>query len=84
MRVPVPDGSVVDLVAELKRPVTIEEINAAFAAAANQGLKGLLEYTEDEIVSSDVLGNSALGDIRCQVDHGDGGLDGEGDCVVRQ
>jgi glyceraldehyde 3-phosphate dehydrogenase len=57
MRVPVPDGSVVDLVVELKKAATIEEINAAFAEAARKDLKGVLEYTEDEVVSSDIIGN---------------------------
>ena len=59
MRVPVPDGSVVDLVCELKKKVTKEEVNAAFAAAAKKELKGILEYTEDPIVSSDVVGQPA-------------------------
>ena len=57
MRVPVPDGSVVDLVAILKKKVTVESVNAAFAAAAKKELKGVLEYTEDPIVSSDIVGN---------------------------
>ncbi|MDQ7779216.1 MAG: type I glyceraldehyde-3-phosphate dehydrogenase [Planctomycetota bacterium] len=57
LRVPVPDGSVVDFVAELKRSVTIDEINKAVKAAADGALKGVLEYTEDPIVSSDVIGN---------------------------
>ncbi len=57
MRVPVPDGSIVDLVAELKRNVTPEEVNAAFKRAASGKLKGILQYTEDEIVSVDVIGN---------------------------
>ena len=59
MRVPVPDGSVVDLVATLRKGTTIEEINDAFAKAAGKGLKGILEYCPDPIVSSDVIGNAA-------------------------
>jgi glyceraldehyde 3-phosphate dehydrogenase len=60
MRVPVTDGSVVDLVAELKRKATKGEVNAAFRAAAEKGpLKGYLEYTEDPIVSADIVGNKA-------------------------
>ncbi len=59
MRVPTPDGSVVDLVAELSREVTKEEINAAMKAAANGRMKGFLEYTEDPIVSIDVVHNPA-------------------------
>ena len=59
MRVPVPDGSVVDLVLELGREATVEEINSAIKAKADKGaLAGILEYTEDPIVSSDVIGSS--------------------------
>ena len=58
MRVPVPDGSVVDLVAQVKKKVTVEEVNAALAAAAKKGpLKGILQYSEDPLVSSDIIGN---------------------------
>ncbi|MCH0562695.1 MULTISPECIES: type I glyceraldehyde-3-phosphate dehydrogenase [unclassified Streptomyces] len=55
MRVPVPTGSVTDLVIELGREVTKEEVNAAFQKAAEGELKGILEYTEDPIVSSDIV-----------------------------
>jgi glyceraldehyde 3-phosphate dehydrogenase len=55
MRVPVPTGSVTDLVLELGREVTKEEVNAAFQKAAEGELKGILEYTEDPIVSSDIV-----------------------------
>ena len=58
-RVPVADGSIVDLTALVKKDVTAEEVNAAMKAAAEGGLKGFLEYTEDPIVSSDVIGNPA-------------------------
>ena len=58
MRVPVSDGSVVDLVAELKVAVTADEINAAMKEAADGPMKGILQYTEDPIVSCDVVGNS--------------------------
>ncbi len=60
MRVPVPDGSVTDLVANLRREVTIEEVNAAYSTAASSGpLAGKLVYTEDPIVSSDIVGSPA-------------------------
>ena len=61
MRVPVPDGSVTDLVATLKREVTVEEVNAAFKAASESGplSGGKLVYTEDPIVSSDIVGSPA-------------------------
>jgi len=58
MRVPTADGSIVDLVAELKTSATKEEINAAMKTAAQGPMKGFLEYTEDPIVSVDVVGNS--------------------------
>jgi len=57
LRVPVIDGSVVDLVAELKKEVTIEEINAAVKKAAEGELKGILQYCDEPIVSSDVIKN---------------------------
>ncbi|MDR0790366.1 MAG: type I glyceraldehyde-3-phosphate dehydrogenase [Bacteroidales bacterium] len=57
MRVPTPDGSVVDLTAELAREVTKEEINAAMKEASETYLKGILEYVEDPIVSCDIIGN---------------------------
>ncbi len=57
MRVPVPDGSLTDLTVVLKRPTTKEEINAAMKAAAEGPMKGILEYTEDPIVSVDIIGN---------------------------
>jgi len=57
MRVPTPDGSLVDLVAELGRDVTAEEVNAAVRAAAEGELKGILAYTEDPIVVSDIVGD---------------------------
>jgi glyceraldehyde 3-phosphate dehydrogenase len=59
IRVPTPTGSLVDLVAMLKKEVTIEEVNAAMKAAAGGPLKGILEYCEDPIVSADVIGNPA-------------------------
>ncbi len=57
IRGPVVDGSVVDLVAELEKDVTAEEINAAMKAAADGAMKGILEYNVDPIVSSDIVGN---------------------------
>jgi glyceraldehyde 3-phosphate dehydrogenase len=59
LRVPVPDGSITDLVVELGREVTKEEVNAAFKAAAEGSLKGIVYYTEDPIVSSDIVGSPA-------------------------
>ena len=56
-RVPTPDGSMVDLTVELEQEVTIEEVNAAMKAAAEGPLKGILEYVEDPIVSSDIVGD---------------------------
>lgn len=58
MRVPTPDGSVVDLTAEMARNVTKEEINAAIKEAAEGPMKGILQYTEDPIVSIDIVDNT--------------------------
>jgi glyceraldehyde 3-phosphate dehydrogenase len=57
VRVPTPDGSLVDLVAELKRDVTIEEVNEAMKKAAEGPMKGILQYCEDPVVSVDIIGN---------------------------
>ncbi|HVL50400.1 MAG TPA: type I glyceraldehyde-3-phosphate dehydrogenase, partial [Actinomycetota bacterium] len=60
MRVPVPDGSVTDLVCVLDREVTVDEVNDAYKKAAEQdNWKGRLVYTEDAIVSGDIVGNPA-------------------------
>jgi glyceraldehyde 3-phosphate dehydrogenase len=59
LRVPVPDGSITDIVAVLNSEVSKDEVNKAYREAAQSaGMKGILEYTEDEIVSSDIVGNS--------------------------
>jgi glyceraldehyde 3-phosphate dehydrogenase len=57
MRVPTPDVSVVDLVVVTNRPTTAEEVNSALKAAAEDGMRGILAYTEDPVVSSDMLHN---------------------------
>ena len=58
IRVPVPDGSLTDITFNVKKEVSIEEINNAFKEAAKNDLKGILEYTQDPIVSIDVVGNT--------------------------
>ncbi|MCK9202895.1 MAG: type I glyceraldehyde-3-phosphate dehydrogenase [Bacteroidales bacterium] len=58
VRVPTPDGSLVDLTCELHRDVTKDEINAAMKAAANGSMKGILEYLDEPLVSCDIIGNS--------------------------
>ena len=58
LRVPVPTGSITDLTAVLSKEVTADEINAAMKEAAAGPLKGIMEYTEDPIVSSDIVGNT--------------------------
>jgi glyceraldehyde 3-phosphate dehydrogenase (phosphorylating) len=55
LRVPVPTGSITDLTVTASRPVTVDEVKAAYKAAAEGPLKGILKYTEDEIVSSDIV-----------------------------
>jgi glyceraldehyde 3-phosphate dehydrogenase len=57
MRVPVPDGSTVDLVVELAKDVTADEVNAAIKRAAEGTMAGILQYSEDPIVSTDIIGN---------------------------
>jgi glyceraldehyde 3-phosphate dehydrogenase len=57
MRVPVPDGSLTDLIVLLKRETSTEEVNSIFLASANNEMKGIMEYTEDPIVSIDIIGN---------------------------
>ena len=58
LRVPVASGSIVDLVVELEKNTSVEEINKAFKKAAEKEMKGIIEYNDDEIVSSDIIGNS--------------------------
>ncbi len=57
MRVPTPDGSITDLVVILKKETTIEEVNAAFKSASENGLKGVMEYSDEPLVSADIVGN---------------------------
>jgi glyceraldehyde 3-phosphate dehydrogenase len=57
MRVPVPDGSLTDITCSLTRTPTAEEINLAFKRSSERDLKGILQYTEDPVVSVDVIGN---------------------------
>jgi glyceraldehyde 3-phosphate dehydrogenase len=57
LRVPVPDGSITDFVCQVEKPTTKEEINSAFKKAAEGPLKGILEYSEEPLVSCDIVGN---------------------------
>jgi glyceraldehyde 3-phosphate dehydrogenase len=59
LRVPTPNGSITDFVCQLEKSVTVEEVNAAFKKAAETKMKGILEYTEDEIVSADIVHHPA-------------------------
>jgi glyceraldehyde 3-phosphate dehydrogenase len=67
IRVPTPDVSFTDLTVVVDKPVTVDQINAAFRAAADGPLKGILKYTEEELVSSDYIGNphSCILDSKC-------------------
>lgn len=58
LRVPTPDGSITDLTAILARETSVEEINAAFTAAAAGAMQGIVEYSTDPLVSTDIIGNS--------------------------
>jgi glyceraldehyde-3-phosphate dehydrogenase type I len=55
IRAPVPDGAITDIVADLKKSVTVKDVNAAFKSASEGRMKGILGYTEDEIVSADII-----------------------------
>ncbi len=57
IRAPLPDGSIIDFVAEVKKPVDVKKVNTAFKKAASK-MKGILEYSEEDLVSSDIIGNS--------------------------
>jgi len=74
MRVPTPTGSIVDLVVKLKKDATVEQVNAAMKAAAEGPMKGILEYTEDPIVSRDIQGNphSSIFDALSTMKQGEG------------
>jgi glyceraldehyde 3-phosphate dehydrogenase len=72
LRVPVPDGSIVDMTATVKKKITVEEINSAFKTAASRKLKGILQYTTEPLVSSDIVTNphSCIFDSSLTVVHG--------------
>lgn len=72
MRVPVADGSVTDLVVEVEKSTSKEEVNAMVRAAAEGALKGILSYNDDQIVSSDIIGNpnSSIFDAPCTMVNG--------------
>ena len=84
MRVPTPNVSVVDLAAIVDKKTTGEEVNAALKEAADGALKGILAYSDEELVSIDFKGNAALVDRRRAVHQGDGRRLREGPLVVRQ
>jgi glyceraldehyde 3-phosphate dehydrogenase len=59
LRVPVPDGSITDLVAWVRRAVTVQDVNGAFREAAAGPLAGILEYSDEPLVSTDIVGSAA-------------------------
>ena len=61
IRAPIPDGSITDIVADLKTPVTAEQVNAAFKSASEGRMNGILGYTEEEIVSADIINDPRSG-----------------------
>lgn len=63
IRAPIPDGAITDIVADLKRSVTVEEVNAAFKSAAEGRMKGILGYSEEELVSADIIDDTHSGII---------------------
>jgi glyceraldehyde-3-phosphate dehydrogenase/erythrose-4-phosphate dehydrogenase len=58
IRVPIPDGAITDIVAELKSNVAVDMVNEAFRIASMEELKGILGYSEDELVSADIIGDT--------------------------
>ncbi len=72
LRVPIPDGSLTDLTVEVKRPTTSDEVNEAFRAASTNSLAGIIEYSEDPIVSVDIVHNphSVIFDSPCTMVRG--------------
>ena len=61
IRVPVPDGAITDIVADLSREVTEKEVNSSLKAAAEGPMRGVLGYTEEELVSADIIGDPHSG-----------------------
>ena len=61
IRAPIPDGAITDIVADLKKSATVEQVNAVFKMAAEGPLKGILGYTEEELVSADIIGDTHSG-----------------------
>jgi glyceraldehyde-3-phosphate dehydrogenase type I len=61
IRAPIPDGAITDIVADLKKSTTVEQVNAAFKTAAEGTLNGILGYTEEELVSADIIGDTHSG-----------------------
>jgi glyceraldehyde 3-phosphate dehydrogenase (phosphorylating) len=61
IRAPIPDGAITDIVADLKKPTTVEQVNAALKTAAQGPLKGILGYTEEDLVSADIIGDTHSG-----------------------
>ncbi len=58
IRAPLPDGSIIDFVAEVKKPVDVKKVNAAFKKAEKGKMKGIIEYSDEDLVSSDIIGNT--------------------------
>jgi glyceraldehyde-3-phosphate dehydrogenase type I len=63
LRAPIPDGAISDIVAELKTKVTVQEVNEVFKKAVNSTMRGILDYSEDDLVSSDIIGTQFSGTV---------------------
>lgn len=74
VRVPIPDGSLADIVIELNRNVNEKKVNAALKAASKKGMKGIIEYSEEELVSSDVIGNAHSAVVDSKMTQAEGNL----------
>jgi glyceraldehyde 3-phosphate dehydrogenase len=66
IRAPIPDGAITDIVADLKKKVTAEDVNKAFKAAAEGPMQGILGYSEEELVSADIIGDLHSGIVHAR------------------
>lgn len=66
IRAPIPDGAITDIVADLRKATTVEEVNAAMRKASEGSLKGILAYTEEDLVSADIIGDTHSGIVHAR------------------
>ena len=74
IRAPIPDGSIVDFVVELKKPFNVKKVNAALKKSSKKEMKGIIEYSEEDLVSSDIIGNPYSAIIDSKMTQAEGNL----------